>query len=113
MSGAARTWLLQRFTAIYLAVFLLSLFGYMAWHGPFTFAQWQSWFAHPVMAVASILFVIAALLHAWIGVRDVLIDYIHAAWLRLMLMALIALVLLASLLWVLRALALAAGTMTG
>jgi succinate dehydrogenase / fumarate reductase membrane anchor subunit len=48
------------------------------------------------------------LLHAWVGVRDVLIDYVHAAWLRLMFMAGTALLLLGSLLWVLRALSLAA-----
>jgi succinate dehydrogenase hydrophobic anchor subunit len=43
-----------------------------------------------------------------VGIRDVLIDYIHAVWLRLLLMAVTALVLLTSLLWIVRALTLAA-----
>jgi len=116
MSRAAqglRAWLLQRFTAIYLGIYLLATLGYIVWHGPFSYPQWRAWLAHPGMGVATVLFAIAVLLHAWVGVRDVLIDYIHAVWLRLSLMAVTALVLLASLLWVIRALALAASATTG
>jgi succinate dehydrogenase / fumarate reductase membrane anchor subunit len=54
------------------------------------------------------MFAIAVLLHSWVGVRDVLIDYVHPVWLRLLCMAATALVLLGSLLWVVRALSLAA-----
>lgn len=116
MSRAAqglRAWLLQRFTAIYLGIYLLATLAYMVWHGPFSYLQWRAWLAHPAMGIATVLFAIAVLLHAWVGVRDVLIDYIHAVWLRLSLMAITALVLLASLLWVLRALVLAGGATTG
>jgi succinate dehydrogenase / fumarate reductase membrane anchor subunit len=65
------------------------------------------------MGVATALFALAVLLHVWVGIRDVLIDYIHAVWLRLLLMAVTALVLLTSLLWIVRALTLAAIVLTG
>ncbi|MEN8762628.1 MAG: succinate dehydrogenase, hydrophobic membrane anchor protein [Thiogranum sp.] len=110
MSRAAqglRAWLLQRFTAIYLAIYLVSVISYGALHDSFSYSEWRSWLGAPVMGVATTLFALATLLHVWVGIRDVLIDYIHAVWLRLLLMAATALVLLASLLWIMRALTLA------
>ncbi len=111
MSRAAqglRAWLMQRFTAIYLAVYFISvLFVYLR-AGDWDYPAWRAWMGSPVMGVATVLFTVGLLLHVWVGVRDVLIDYIHVVWLRLLLMATTGLVLAASLLWVLRALGLAA-----
>jgi len=104
-----RAWLLQRFTAIYLAAFLLYLLTRIALGEPLDYAQWRAWFAEPWMSVATALFALALLVHGWVGVRDVLIDYVHPVSLRLLLMALTGLLLLASLLWIVRALLLAAG----
>jgi succinate dehydrogenase / fumarate reductase, membrane anchor subunit len=111
MSRAAqglRAWLLQRFTAIYLGLYLIVVLVYIASRAPFGYEQWRSLLAQPMMSIGTALFALATLLHAWVGVRDVLMDYVHAVWLRLMLMAASALMLLGSLLWVLRSLALAA-----
>lgn len=111
MSRAAqglRAWLLQRFTAIYLGLYLLIVIAFIAGHEAFTYQGWRDWLGGPWMGISTTLFALAVLLHAWVGIRDVLIDYVHAVWLRLIFMALTALVLLGSLLWVVRALALAA-----
>jgi len=103
-----RAWLLQRFTAIYLALYLVSVLSYGAVRDSFSYSEWRSWLGAPGIGVATALFALAILLHVWVGIRDVLIDYIHAVWLRLLLMAATALVLLTSLLWIVRALTLAA-----
>ena len=111
MSRAAqglRAWLLQRFTAIYLAIYLVSVLSYGAVHDSFSYSEWRSWLGNPGMGVTTALFALAILLHVWVGIRDVLIDYVHAVWLRLLMMAATALVLLTSLLWTVRALTLAA-----
>jgi succinate dehydrogenase / fumarate reductase membrane anchor subunit len=111
MSRAAqglRAWLLQRFTAIYLAAYFLFALAFLVVQAPFGFEQWRDWMARPGAGVSTALFALALLLHVWVGIRDVLIDYIHAIWLRLLLMAITALVLLGSLLWIIRALALVA-----
>ncbi len=105
-----RAWLLQRFTAIYLAVYLLVLPVVLASLWPLDFLHWRALFAAPLMSVATSLFALALLIHAWLGVRDVLIDYVHAIWLRLSLLALTGLLLLGSLLWILRVLAITAAT---
>jgi len=103
-----RAWLLQRFTAIYLAVYLVSVLTTVGLGGSLSYSEWRSWLGGAPMGVATALFAVAVLLHVWVGMRDVLIDYIHAVWLRLLLMAVTALVLLGSLLWIARALTLAA-----
>jgi succinate dehydrogenase / fumarate reductase membrane anchor subunit len=108
-----RAWLLQRFTAIYLALYLVSVLSYSALRDSWNYSQWRSWLGEPGMGVGTALFALAILLHVWVGIRDVLIDYVHAVWLRLLLMAATALVLLVSLLWIVRALALAAIVLTG
>ncbi len=111
MSRAAqglRAWLLQRFTAVYLALYSVSVLVVFFKHDTWDHVEWHNWMSQPLMGISTVLFLLAVLLHVWVGVRDVLIDYIHAAWLRLMFMAGTALLLLVSLLWILRALSLAA-----
>jgi len=103
-----RAWLLQRFTAIYLAAYLVSVLAYSALRDSWSYSEWRAWLGQPGMGVGTALFALAILLHVWVGIRDILIDYIHAVWLRLLLMAASALVLLTSLLWIVRALTLAA-----
>jgi succinate dehydrogenase / fumarate reductase membrane anchor subunit len=109
MSRAAqglRAWLLQRFTAMYLAAYLLVMTGTLMSASNPGYGQWRELFQFPWTGVATVIFAMAVLLHAWVGIRDVLIDYVHTVWLRLSLLAVTGLVLLASLLWVVRALAL-------
>jgi len=103
-----RAWLLQRFTAIYLAAYLVSALVCLLSRDTVTYADWRNGFAQPWIGVATVIFAVAVLLHVWVGIRDVLIDYVHAVWLRLLFMSGTALVLLGSLLWVVRALTLAA-----
>ncbi|WP_455235005.1 succinate dehydrogenase, hydrophobic membrane anchor protein [Thiogranum longum] len=111
MSRAAqglRAWLLQRFTAIYLALYLVSFVSFITLRGSFSHAEWRTWMGEPWLGVTTALFAVALLLHAWVGFRDVLIDYVHAVWLRLSLLAITAVLLAGSLFWVLRALIVAA-----
>jgi succinate dehydrogenase / fumarate reductase membrane anchor subunit len=103
-----RAWLLQRFTAIYLALYLVAVLVYAVAHDELSYVEWRTWIGQPWMGVATALFALALLLHVWVGMRDVLIDYVKAVWLRLLLMGAGALILLASLLWTVRALTLAA-----
>ena len=111
MSRAAQglhAWLLQRFTAVYLAVYLAAMPVALAIRGVGGYPAWRDWFSQPWVGVATVVFALALVLHVWVGIREVLIDYVHAVWLRLLLQAVFALVLLGSLLWLIRALALAA-----
>jgi succinate dehydrogenase / fumarate reductase membrane anchor subunit len=52
------------------------------------------------MEVAVLLFFVALLLHGWIGLRDVVIDYVHPLGLRMAVLGAVALGQIALGLWV-------------
>jgi succinate dehydrogenase / fumarate reductase, membrane anchor subunit len=102
-------WLLQRLSALYLACFLLYLLLHFTIQRQHTFEQWHDWMTHPVMIIATALFILAVLVHGWVGLRDVVLDYAHAIWLRITFLSLIALTLLGCGIWALLILVQASG----
>lgn len=100
-SSGLRSWLAQRLTATYILVSLVVFVS--AWGGEaITFESWRAWVAHPATSIALLLFVFALLLHAWIGGRDVVIDYIKSVAARYVLLAVFALGLVVMGLWTVR-----------
>jgi len=105
-SSGLRSWLAQRLTALYIVVFLI-VFAFV-WGGQaITYESWRAWVAHPAANIALLLFVFSLLLHAWVGGRDVVIDYVKSASTRYVLLIVFALGLSIMGLWTLRILSLA------
>lgn len=98
-ASGLKAWVLQRATAIYVGLFTLYLLLVMLFAPPADYAAWRAWFASPVMGIATLVFVFAILLHAWVGVRDVVIDYVWNTPARVSVLALVALALVACGLW--------------
>jgi succinate dehydrogenase / fumarate reductase membrane anchor subunit len=77
-----KDWLAQRVTALvmiaYTVIFLVAL-----GRGTVSYASWRALFAQEWMRFATFLFVASVLIHAWIGVRNVWMDYIKHTGLRL------------------------------
>lgn len=102
-SSGLRTWLLQRLSAVYIAVF--SIVFYWLWvNEPATFENWRNWVAHPLANMSLILFVLAILVHGWVGIRDIIMDYINPVHIRYLLLICFALLFGGMGLWVLRTL---------
>lgn len=76
-------WLLQRGTSVAMAVMLPVLVWRIAVALPLDFAGWQGLFAPLWMRLMILLFTLALALHAWIGMRDILMDYVRPLGLRL------------------------------
>lgn len=95
-------WLLQRLTAIYLACFLGYLLLHFLIQPQHTFQEWHDWVTRPAMIIATVLFILAVLMHGWVGMRDVVLDYVHAISLRITMLSLIALTLIGCGVWALR-----------
>ncbi len=94
-----RAWLWQRATAVYVGLFAIYLLGRLA-TAPFeSAAGLRRWLSGTTVWVAFGLFVVAVLLHAWIGVRDVILDYVKPPALRLALLAAVMLFLAGNGLW--------------
>ena len=98
-ASGLKAWVLQRATAIYIALFALYLLLVMLFSAPEGYAAWRDWFADPLMGIATLVFVLAILLHAWVGIRDVVIDYVWNTPARVTLLALVGLTLVACGLW--------------
>jgi len=94
-----RDWLAQRITAALMALYtVVVLWAILA--GPaLTYARWQELFAAGWMRVATLLFAASLAWHAWVGVRDILMDYIKPDGLRLALQVLVLLTIAAYLGW--------------
>jgi succinate dehydrogenase / fumarate reductase, membrane anchor subunit len=72
-----REWRLQRYTAIALiplGLYFVASMLRLAISDQFTAAQWLS---SPVPALLTILFVLALFAHAVVGLRSVIMDYVH------------------------------------
>jgi len=54
------------------------------------------------VSIASFVFFAALLTHAWVGLRDVIMDYVHPVAVRVFVLALLVCGLLASAAWVAR-----------
>jgi succinate dehydrogenase / fumarate reductase membrane anchor subunit len=92
-------WLLQRLTAVVMAVYTAGFVACLAWHAPASYAEWKALFAGPVVRLATMLFFGALLYHAWVGMRDIVMDYVKPAGIRLLLEAAVGLALLSYLIW--------------
>ena len=95
-------WLIQRLTAIVMAVYTLLVLAIALWNGGIDYSLWMELFASGPFKLASFLFMVALLYHAWIGMRDILMDYIKPAGVRLLFESLTVIVLVAYLGWTLQ-----------
>jgi succinate dehydrogenase / fumarate reductase membrane anchor subunit len=89
-----RDWLAQRITAVIMVVYSLIIFAILFFNKPISYGVWRDLFASGWMRVATLLFAVSLAWHAWVGVRDILMDYIKPTALRLTL-EILTLVLLA------------------
>jgi len=92
-------WLLQRLTAVVMAVYTVLAVIALAANRPAGYGEWKATFSHAWFKVATMLFVASLLYHAWIGMRDILMDYIKPTALRLGSEFAVAIVLLFYLVW--------------
>lgn len=97
-----RPWVIQRVSAVYIALFIIYLIYCTATSVNTGFEPWRAWLFDPINSVGMGLFIIAVLFHAWIGIRDVILDYVHNIMLRIFFLALVMGVLAGSGLWAFR-----------
>jgi len=101
-ANGLRTWLLQRLSAVYMAVYFVAVIIGLTICFPADFDQWRSSVANPFISVATAGFFISLMYHAWVGMRDAIIDYIHPTMLRFICLSLLSLGLLLMCLWSMR-----------
>lgn len=95
-------WLGQRVTAVVLAAYLLLLIVWLLIAGRgagLGYDQWAGIFVPVWMKVATLIAILALAYHAWIGMRDIWMDYIRPTAVRLCLQVLTILWLVYCTIW--------------
>lgn len=88
-----KDWLAQRITAVVMAIYtLFLLLAFVAGVGS-SYENWHQFMSNTFVRFLSFLFVVSLLYHAWVGVRDIWMDYVKPTSVRLALHALTLLVL--------------------
>ena len=83
-----RDWLSQRVTAVLMAVFTVVLVVQLLFGGPLGYDRWAGIFAAQWMKLLTWVVIVSLAWHAWVGVRDVLMDYVKSVGARLTLQVL-------------------------
>lgn len=90
-----RDWLAQRITAIVMALYTLLFVGLLIAAPKIDYAVWRGLFAPQWMKLATLLCLLSLYFHAWIGVRNIFMDYIKHGGVRLALYVMVIAVLIA------------------
>lgn len=78
-----RDWLSQRVTAGLMALFTIIVIVQVLLPGEMGYDKWAGIFSAQWMKVLTFVVIVSLLYHAWVGMRDVWMDYIKPVWLRL------------------------------
>ena len=88
------TWIAQRATAVLMAIYTVIFLIAVLVVQPGTVDAWRGIFANGFMKFVTFLFFLSLFYHAWIGIRDLWMDYIKPTGVRLSLHVLTIVVLI-------------------
>jgi len=92
-------WLLQRLSALYLAGFTVWIVVRLVMVAPADYLAWKAWMAGGGVRLAFALFFLSVLVHSWVGMRSVFLDYLKPLWVRSVAQLLLVFGLLALAFW--------------
>jgi succinate dehydrogenase / fumarate reductase membrane anchor subunit len=79
-----RDWLAQRATGVLMTIYALALVAQvLCTTDALTYASWTAIFASQWMRVLTFVVILSMLVHVWIGVREIFMDYVKPLGLRL------------------------------
>ena len=81
-----RDWLAQRVTGLLMALFTLIVLAQVVFNkGSMGYEKWAGIYASQWMKALTFSVIVALLYHAWVGMREIFMDYIPSAYVRLLL----------------------------
>ena len=86
-----RAWLVQRVSAVYMLLFITFLLVHFLIDPPRSYRAWHDWMLSRDVGVAASVFLLTLLVHAWVGIRDVVMDYVHPVAARVLVLAVVSL----------------------
>ncbi|MFO7787981.1 MAG: succinate dehydrogenase, hydrophobic membrane anchor protein [Halospina sp.] len=95
----AYDWLMQRVSAVVLALYTLFLTGFVLGSSDLDYAQWAGLFDQMWMRIFSLLALISLGIHSWVGLWTITTDYIKPTALRFVVQAGCGLIMFVYLVW--------------
>jgi succinate dehydrogenase / fumarate reductase membrane anchor subunit len=78
-----KDWLVQRVTAVIMAIYTVILLVTFLSGSDFSYEGWLGMFAQQWFKIATFVTFLALFYHAWVGIRDIWMDYVKPVGLRL------------------------------
>ncbi|WIT10876.1 succinate dehydrogenase, hydrophobic membrane anchor protein [Paucibacter sediminis] len=78
-----RDWMAQRATALLMALFTVVLLAQLLMPGELGYDRWAGIFSQQWMKVVTFALIISLAYHAWVGMRDIWMDYVQPVGIRL------------------------------
>lgn len=94
-----RDWLIQRVSAVMMVLYALFIVGYALAQPHLDYDTWTRMFSSNVLRSFTLLVLLALYYHAWVGVRDIVMDNVKPAGVRLVIHVLVILALLLYVIW--------------
>lgn len=94
-----RGWLVQRVSAVEMVLYILFIVNWLLLHPDLDYNAWTGLFSGNVMRSFTLLTLLALFCHAWVGVRDIVMDYVKPAGVRLAIHVLVILALVLYAIW--------------
>jgi succinate dehydrogenase / fumarate reductase membrane anchor subunit len=94
-----RDWLAQRITAIVMFLYTLLVVGLLLTSPSIDYDAWRQMFAPQWMKLATLLTLLCVYFHAWVGMRNILMDYVKHGGVRLGLYSLVIAALIVYAAW--------------
>jgi len=78
-----RDWLAQRVTAVLMALFTVVLVAQLLFGAKLGYERWAAIFSAQWMKALTFVVIVSLLYHAWVGMRDVWMDYVKPVGIKL------------------------------
>ena len=90
---------MQRVSAVVMAAYAVFIASWAALDAPVGYGTWTAFYSSNVVRAFTLLVLLSLFAHAWIGVRDIVMDYVKPAGVRLVLHVLVILALMLYAIW--------------
>lgn len=94
-----RDWLIQRITAVVMSLYIVVLAAYVLMQPYLDYDVWTALFSSQLVRTFTLLFFLSLFYHAWVGIRDIVMDYVKPVSARLIIHVLVILVLILYVIW--------------
>lgn len=90
-----KDWIIQRLTAIIMMLYSLGMLAFFLKNPEWSYDSWHLLFSYLWVKVATLLFLLSLLAHAWIGVWTIFTDYVKCYVIRSILNSIVLIALFA------------------